>query len=85
MGTTREAVIDHGGTHNLSTASFYLFQTRTGTIRPVGIKSAVEARLHLRLANIGHPSEPPKGKLGWLGFFLKNQLLLSRNGAPSLA
>ena len=60
----REAVSDHGGTHNLSTTSFYLFQTRTGTIRPVGIKSAVEARLHLRLANIGHPSEPSKGKLG---------------------
>lgn len=38
--------------------------TRTGTIRPLGIKSAVEGKLHLRLANIGHPSEGPKGKLG---------------------
>ena len=33
-------------------------QTRTG------IKSAVEAKLHLRVANIGHTSEGPKGKLG---------------------
>ena len=60
----REVVIDHSGTHSLRTTTFYLFQTRTGTIRPFGIKSAIEARLHLRLANIGHPSEPPKGKLG---------------------
>lgn len=59
-----EALFNHEGTHNLSTASFYHLQIRTGTIRPVGIKSAIEARLHLRVANIGHPSEGPKGKLG---------------------
>ncbi|KAJ7394786.1 Nephrocystin-4 [Desmophyllum pertusum] len=38
--------------------------TRTGTVRPFGIKSAVEAKLHVRVANIGHPSDGPKGKLG---------------------
>ncbi|PFX29929.1 Nephrocystin-4 [Stylophora pistillata] len=38
--------------------------TRTGTARPFGIKSAVEAKLHVRVANIGHTSEGPKGKLG---------------------
>lgn len=37
--------------------------TRTGTVRPFGIKSAVEAKLHVRVANIGHTSEGPKGKL----------------------
>ena len=58
------AVNVHGGTRNLSAAPFFLFQSRTGTIRPFGIKSAVEARLHLRVANIGHSSEAPKGKLG---------------------
>lgn len=38
--------------------------TRTGIVRPIGIKSAVEGKLHLRVGNIGHPSEGPKGKLG---------------------
>ena len=53
-------------------------QTRIGTVRPFGIKSAVEARLHVRVANIGHPSDGPKGKLGEL------QLLFFQNGLAIL-
>lgn len=38
--------------------------TRTGAVRPIGIETSVKAKLHLRMANIGHHSEMPTARLG---------------------
>lgn len=38
--------------------------TRTGTVQPTGMETSIKARLHLRLANIGHHSEMPTARLG---------------------
>ena len=41
-----------------------MFQTKTGIVGPLGMKSSVEARVHVRVANVGHHSETPKSKIG---------------------
>ena len=43
---------------------FVAFEVRAGSVRPLGIKAAVEGKLHLRVANIGHPIEGSKHKIG---------------------
>lgn len=43
---------------------FVELEVRAGGVRPLGIKAAVEGKLHLRVANIGHPIEGSKHKIG---------------------
>ncbi|XP_048580949.1 nephrocystin-4 isoform X2 [Nematostella vectensis] len=38
--------------------------TRTGTVRPVGMRAGVEGALHIRMANIGHHSEMNTDMIG---------------------
>ncbi|KAK2557771.1 Nephrocystin-4 [Acropora cervicornis] len=44
-------------------ASLAGHMVRAGSVRPLGIKAAVEGKLHLRVANIGHPIEGSKHKI----------------------
>ena len=32
--------------------------TRDGAIRPVDVNTVLKGRLHLRMANVGHPADP---------------------------
>ena len=41
-------------------------QMRSGSVRPVGVKAVLKGRLHLQLANIGHPVEGNVMKAGTL-------------------
>ena len=45
-------------------ACFLILQVHTGSVRPLGIKAAVEGKLHLRVANIGHLMEGTNRKIG---------------------
>ncbi|KAK3738109.1 hypothetical protein QZH41_013840 [Actinostola sp. cb2023] len=38
--------------------------TRTGAVQPVDMGTSVKAKLHLRMANVGHHSEMPTARLG---------------------
>lgn len=60
----REAVIVAHELDVVSTEFSEEAAMQSGDMTRTGIKSAVEAKLHLRVANIGHTSEGPKGKLG---------------------
>ena len=32
--------------------------TRDGAVRPVDVNTVLKGRLHLRMANVGHPADP---------------------------